>query len=153
MQPQFVTKPAFTVVGMQIRTRPMAPEIPALWGQFAPRIAEVQQMAEPDVSYGLMGRYDENMSSFDYMAGVSAKSVGALPPGMITWEVPALTYAVFDTPLSTVGATFGYIYNQWLATSGYQQTVPFTFERYGETFNPEDPNSTMSIYIPVEKKM
>ena len=53
MQPQFVTKPAFTVVGLLIHTRPMAREIPELWGQFGPRMDEVQQVAEPGVSYGL----------------------------------------------------------------------------------------------------
>ena len=36
MQPQFVTKPAFTVVGLLIHTKPMAREIPELWGQFGP---------------------------------------------------------------------------------------------------------------------
>ena len=53
MQPQFVTKSAFTVVGLLIHTRPMAREIPDLWGQFGPRMDEVQQVAEPGVSYGL----------------------------------------------------------------------------------------------------
>jgi len=53
MQPQFVTKSAFTVVGLLILTKPMARELPELWGQFGPRMSEVQQVAEPDVSYGL----------------------------------------------------------------------------------------------------
>jgi len=152
MQPQIVTKPAFTVVGMQIRTTPMSPEIPALWDKFVPRIDEVQQMAEPYVSYGLMGHYDQAVGTFDYMAGVSVKQIANLPAGMSVWSVPDSTYAVFDATLSTIGQVFGEIYNNWLATSGYQQSRDLNFEYYGESFNPKDTNSTISIYIPVEKK-
>lgn len=151
MQPQIINKPAFTVVGMQIRTTPMNPEIPHLWDHFGPRIDEVANIAEAYVSYGLMGNYAENMASFDYMAGVSVTSVGALPAGMTTWDVPAYTYAVFDATIPTMGEVFDYIYNSWLAASGYHQTVSLTFERYGEDFNPHDPNSAVNIYIPVEK--
>ena len=35
MQPRFVSKEAFTVVGMLIHTQLMTPEIPKLWEQFA----------------------------------------------------------------------------------------------------------------------
>lgn len=153
MRPQFVTKPAFTVIGLKIRTTPMSPEIPQLWGEFAPRIDEVQHTTEPNVSYGLMGHYDQVVGTFDYMAGVSVEQVANLPAGMAAWDVPASTYAVFDATLSTIGAVFGHIYNSWLATSDYQQTTDLNFERYGETFNPDDPNSTMSIYVPVQKKI
>lgn len=151
MQPQIVSKPAFTVVGMQIRTRPMAPEIPALWGDFAPRIEEVEGIVEPHVSYGLMGHYDDKMG-FDYMAGVATQQTENLPAGMTTWEVPAYTYAVFEATLPTLGQVFHHIYNSWLVDSDYQASTDVNFEHYGENFNPHDPNSKMSVYIPVKKK-
>lgn len=152
MQSQLLTKPALTIAGMKIRTQPMSPEIPQLWGKFAPRIDEIAQIAEPMVSYGLMGRYSADMGGFDYMAGVSVESAADLPAGMTTWEIDAHTYAVFEATLSTIGETFGYIYNRWLPDSGYQPVRDFCFERYPETFNPDDPNSKMAIYIPVVKK-
>ncbi|HRJ41770.1 MAG: GyrI-like domain-containing protein [Caldilineaceae bacterium] len=151
MQPQIVNKPPFTVVGMQIRTQPMSPAIPQLWDRFAPRIDEIGSIVEPHVSYGVMGHYDEKMG-FDYMAGVAADQSGDLPGGMCTWDVPAYTYAVFEATLPTLGEVFGKIYNGWLAEAGYQPLPDLCFERYGETFNPEDPNSKLSVYIPVEKK-
>jgi len=151
MQPQFISKPAFTVVGMQIRTTPMNPEIPQLWDRFAPRIEEVEGIVEPHVSYGLMGRYDEKMG-FDYMAGVAAEQTSVLPAGMTTWEIPAHTYAVFEATLPTLGEVFGHIYNNWLADSGYRPSTDVCFECYGESFNPQDPNSKMSVYIPVQTK-
>jgi AraC family transcriptional regulator len=98
-----------------------------------------------------MGHYDEKTGTFDYMAGVAVEKAVALPAGMAQWEVPASTYAVFEATLPTIGQVFGDIYNTWLPTSGYQQAAGPNFEHYGETFNPDDPTSILSIYIPVEK--
>jgi AraC family transcriptional regulator len=152
MQPQFITKPAFTVVGLRIQTKPMTPEIPHLWDQFGPRIDEIQDSAEPGVSYGLMDNFDQEKGEMVYMAGCPVTHVDKLPTGMSRWDVPANTYAVFECTLPTIGETFGYIYGTWLPTAGYQQAAGPYFERYGETFDPTDPTSKLEIYIPVEKK-
>lgn len=61
---------ALTVVGMQIRTQPMSAEIPALWPRFVTRILEIQNPAEPRVSYGLMWHEQGSMAVLQYMAGV-----------------------------------------------------------------------------------
>ena len=151
MEPQIVAKPAFTVVGMLLHTTPMSPEIPALWDQFGPRMGEAQHLAEPGVSYGVMGRFNQDEGKFDYMAGEAVLVVADLPAGMTEWEVPANTYAVFTTTLPAVSETFGHIYNAWLPTSGYQPAAAPTFERYGATFDPADPASTLTIWIPVQQ--
>lgn len=150
MQPQVVTKPAFTVVGLCIHTLAKAAEIPLLWDQFVPRMDEVQHLAEPHVSYGLMDHFNQEIGELDYMAGNAVEQVIDLPAGMARWDVPANTYAVFETTLATIGQTFDYIFGVWLLTSGYQQTAGPYFERYGENFSPDNP--VLSIYIPVEKK-
>jgi len=152
VQPQFITKPAFTVVGMRIHTKPMTQEIPDLWQQFVTRIDEVQHISESHVSYGLMDNVEEQAGVLDYMAGNAVEQVADLPAGMTRWDVPANTYAVFEATLPSIGETFDYAYNTWLPTSGYQPAAGPYFERYGETFNPEDPTSKLSIYIPVEKQ-
>lgn len=149
MEPTFVTKPAFTVVGLLLHTKPMAAEIPQLWDHFVPRMDEVAHIAEPHVSYGLMA-HDQSMTKLDYMAGNAVTQVDEVPAGMARWDVPANTYAVFETTLATIGETFGHIYNTWLPTAGYQQVAAPYFERYGEAFSPEHP--VLSIYIPVSKK-
>ena len=152
MEPKIVVKPAFTVVGLLIHTKPMTQEIPALWGQFGPRMDEVQHLTEPGVSYGLMAHFDQTLDQLDYMAGEEVEKAVDLPAGMTHWDVPANTYAVFETTLPATGDTFGYIFNTWLPSSGYQQAAAPSFERYGETFEPTDQPSTLSIYIPIEKK-
>jgi AraC family transcriptional regulator len=148
MKPKFVTKPAFTVVGLRIRTKPMSPDIPALWDQFVPRMDEIENPSEPYVSYGVMGNYTAD--GFDYMAGNPVEDATHLPEGMVSWDVSANTYAVFDATLSNVGQVFNDIYNTWLPSSEYQPVDGFTLERYGEDFSPDTPNFT--VYVPVQKK-
>lgn len=152
MQPQIINKPAFTVAGILIHTKPMSPEIPALWPQFVARMEEIHHVAEPGVTYGLMGNWDDTTGLFDYMAGQAVGETADLPADMTQWNVPANTYAVFETTLPAINETFGYIYNSWLPASGYQALSAPNFEYYGETFNPDDPASKLFIYIPVEKK-
>jgi AraC family transcriptional regulator len=151
MQPAVVTKPSFSVVGLRIRTQAMTQAIPELWQQFGPQIDAVPQIAEPQVSYGLMDNFDPAVGQLDYMAGVAVVPEADLPTGMTRWDVPANNYVVFETTIPTLGETFGYIYNTWLPTSGYHQAAGPYFERYGESFDPADPASTLSIYIPVEQ--
>src|SRR5262245_50939191 len=113
MQPQFVDEPAFTVVGLAIHTKPITPELPNRWQQFGPRMDEVKHLAEPNVAYGLMDHFDHTRGELDYMAGESVEQAGDLPAGMVSWSVPANTYAVFESTLSTIGQTFDHIYNRW----------------------------------------
>ncbi|HAJ35821.1 MAG TPA: AraC family transcriptional regulator [Chloroflexi bacterium] len=151
MQAQFVTWPAFTIVGMVLRATPMTPEIPKLWDRFFPRIDEIAHLSEPDVSYGVIDHYDPEAHQFDYMAGCAVTTVDALPTGMQRWDVPANTYAVFSTTLPLLGQVMEQIYNTWLPASGHRRGAGPYFERYDERFNPADPTSTFAIYIPIEK--
>jgi len=150
MEPQFVTKPAFTVVGLRIQTKPMGQEIPALWDQFVPRMGEIPYQAQEHASYGLMDNFDFAQSKLDYMAGNPVEQVDELPAGMTRWDVPANTYAVFAATLATIPQTFDFIYNTWPPTSDYQQVAGPYFERYGEDFSPANP--VLSIYIPIAKR-
>lgn len=150
MEPQFVKKPAFTVVGLLLHTSPMNPQIPGLWDQFVPRINEIPHMAEPHVSYGLMDNFDSRQNRLDYMAGCCVDRADQLPTGMTCWHILANTYAVFQATLSDIGETFDYIYNVWLPATGTRQAAGPTFERYGESFNPHDPKlAQFEVYIPV----
>ena len=148
MHPKIITKPAFTVVGLRTRAAAKSPEIAQLWDQFVPRIGELRHSSEPYVSYGLMDNFDAG--GMDYMAGNPTSDTTELPSGMARWDVPANTYAVFDTTLSTIGQTFDDIFSKWLPTSGYQQVAAPYFEQYPETFSPATP--ALEIYIPVKRK-
>jgi len=152
MKHTIINRDAFTVVGLRIRVKAMSPEIPALWGRFVPRIAEIRKPAEPEVAYGVMGNFDEATHMIDYMAGIPVTAAAEVPKGMTVWEVPAATYAVFETTLGTIGETFSSIYGEWLPNSAYVQAAGVSLERYDETFKPDAGATAFSILIPVAPK-
>src|SRR3954471_18989759 len=63
-------RPACTVVGLAIHTRPRSAEIPALWPEFVARIPEIPHPAEPRVTYGVMQFHAGKAAPLFYMAGV-----------------------------------------------------------------------------------
>lgn len=144
-----VERPAQTVVGLQIRTKPMSPEIPALWPKFVPRIDEIAHPAEPRVTYGVM-RHEAG--GLEYAAAVSVTKAERVPAGMVAVTLPAGVYAVFSYPISGLGKGFGEIHNQLIPASGYEQADGPFFERYDEKFDPTNPQSAVGIYIPVRPK-
>ncbi|MCB0128440.1 MAG: GyrI-like domain-containing protein, partial [Caldilineaceae bacterium] len=84
MKPNLVSKPNFTVVGMKYRGKNEHEEIPQLWARFGPHMGEINDLAEPEISYGLMGNYDPVTGEFDYMAGMAVERATDLLPGMTT---------------------------------------------------------------------
>jgi AraC family transcriptional regulator len=151
MEPKIESRPAFTVVGMKYRGKNEQDEIPNMWGEFASRVVEVQNRVEAHATYGVMGNYDEDSGEFDYVAGLNVVPDAAVPEGMVRWDVPAQTYAVFSCTLPTIGSTFEHIHHTWLPASGYRHAGGPELELYDEAFDPEDPESVMYLYIPVEQ--
>ena len=92
MEPKLVAQDAMEIVGIEIHTAPMSSEIPALWGRFVSRIDEIAGIAEPNVAYGVIGRFDAEGLRMDYAAGVSVKSGSSVPAGMTRLTIPARTY-------------------------------------------------------------
>ncbi|HET7809949.1 MAG TPA: GyrI-like domain-containing protein [Steroidobacteraceae bacterium] len=148
-----IDRPAVTLVGLQIRTRPQSPEIPALWPKFVARIGEIHGQSEPKVTYGAMWPGKEGMHVLHYMAAVAvAGPVRVLPPGMDCIVLPAGIYASFSYPLSGLGKGFAEIFDTLLPNSGYEQVPGVFFERYDEAFCPDDANSAVGICLPVRRR-
>ena len=153
MDPRIVNRASLVVVGMKILTKPMSPEIPELWPRFVSRIPEIGAILEPDVSYGVMEMIGGESGGLSYMAAVSVADHAAhVPHGMTLATIPGGQYAVFEFPLSEVGAAFGYIYETWLPASGYSQDESPIFERYDENFDPSLRSSRMEAHIPIRPR-
>ncbi|RYE80549.1 MAG: AraC family transcriptional regulator [Hyphomicrobiales bacterium] len=144
-----VERPAATVVGLQIRTLPMSPDIPALWPRFVARIGEIANPAETAVTYGVM---QSREGGLDYLAAIAVTSADAVPPGMTVQILPAGAYACFSYPLSGLAAGFAEIHERLLPASGHVQRPGPSFERYGADFCPDDPASLVEIWLPVAPK-
>ncbi len=150
IEPKMIRKDGFVAVGMRITTAPLSAEIPQLWARFAPRLGEVPSIAEPYVNYGIMQSTGPAPGRLDYMAAVSVAGPVQAPEGMVAWPVEGGRYAVFETTLSGIGNTFAHIYGAWLAGSGFEPADAPCFERYDESFDPQDPGSRIEIYIPLK---
>jgi AraC family transcriptional regulator len=96
-----------------------------------------------------MSNYDEATGEFDDVAALHVSNASDLPEGMVGVEVPAARYAVFTCTLPTLSPIYRQI-QEWLPQSEYEHAGTPEFEYYGEGFDPEDPNSPMSVYIPVK---
>ena len=149
MEPQIVDKPAFIVVGMKYRGKNEHDEIQQLWGQFVARIGEIQHRDPGGPTYGVMSDFDEATGEFDYVAALPVHSADDLPAGMVSVELPAARYAVFDCTLPALSATYKQIH-RWLPQSEFEHAGTPEYEYYGPDFNPQDDNSLMSVYIPVK---
>ncbi|MFN2201069.1 MAG: GyrI-like domain-containing protein [Caldilineaceae bacterium] len=152
MQAKLVEKPAFTIVGMVTRTKPGDPSMMQLWMDFDGQKERVRGQVSRGVFYGASDNYDPQTTEFDYLAGVAVKPGQAAPEGMVAWEIPAQTYAVFETTLAEIGDTIGYIYGPWMAGSDFQRTHGPDFELYEEDFDGQDPSSKVYVHIPVKEK-
>jgi AraC family transcriptional regulator len=152
LNPEFVTRPAFTVAGMPYRGKNEYGEIARMWVVFMPRSAEIPARRHPDQAYGVIYGFDNSTGVMDYLAGVEVTESRDLPDGMISLEIPAQTYAVFECTLPTLMQTMGQIYGEWLPASGYGRADGPEFEFYDERYNPQSSEPVMAVYVPVEKK-
>ena len=150
-EPKILTKPAFTVIGMKYRGKNEHEEIPQLWGKFMDRASEIVGKVDPQVCYGVEDNYDETSGEFDYVAALEVSSEADVPAGMVKWEVPDRTYAVFTCTLPTIREAYNSAYKSWLPESGYQRTPGPEFELYDQDFDPHVLSSPMYLYVPVNK--
>lgn len=148
---QIVARPAMLLAGMSIETRPMSPDIPALWPRFMARVDEIDNLLEPQVSYGVM-RYEGGPTEvLHYMAAVSVSALNRFPSGITALALPAGQYASFSYPLSGLKEGFCEIFTRLLPESGYIQAPGPYFERYDEKFDPADAGSRVQICLPVTR--
>jgi AraC family transcriptional regulator len=148
MEPTIVSKPAFTVVGVLYRGKNEHGEIPQMWEKLLPRAAEIRDQVTPHLSYGVLDHFDRQTGEFDYLAGFGVEHVTQLPEGMVRWDVPAQTYAVFPCTLPTIMASFANA-RRWFEQSGTQRGDGPEFEFYDEHFMGGD--STLYIYLPIKR--
>jgi AraC family transcriptional regulator len=150
-EPIITSKAAFTIVGMKYRGKNEKNEIPQLWDQFMTREGEIEEKLNPHLCYGVEDNFDENTHEFDYVAAFEVPGDAEAPEGMVKWEVPAQSYAVFTCTLPTIREAYDTAYRSWLPQSGYQRAAGPEFELYDQDFDPRVPSSKMYLYIPIKE--
>jgi AraC family transcriptional regulator len=152
--PKIVERGAFTVAGLRYEGRNEHGEVPAMWDRFLPRVGELGVApGQPFTAYGvaraIAGVPVEE--KWEYLAGVEVASLADLSPGMVGWEIPALTYAVlpaYDVP--EIGPVSDYFFQQWLPNSAeYAMGDGPMIEVYPDTFGTD---GLIHLYFPVRRK-
>ena len=151
--------PEMSVFGLLYHGKNEAGEIPRLWGTLMERVDEVKNRdysVHAAFGISIMGPDYEQTMVFDYIAGfVVTEMPEELPPGMGTFTIPDMSYAVITCPnLASIGKAYDAIY-KWVGEStDYEfdfSTGNFNFEYYGEEYNPPE-SEKFFIYVPVKKK-
>ncbi len=151
MEPKFVIKPTFTLIGMRYFGKNEHGEIPALWDQLNPRFHEFKNQAD-NCAYGVCTATGQD-GEIEYVAGIAVTNAAHVPAGMVVRQIPEAQYAVFETKLKNLHQTYTYAYQTWLPQSGYAWGQSPDFELYDETFDPAHPQeSTLYVYIPIKQK-
>jgi len=157
MEPKIINKPAFTMVGMPYFGKNEHQEISQLWEAFNRRMEALggikNETGEAAIGLCITPEITPPEGGFEYVAGLPVTAVEEVPEGFVVRHVPDHTYAVFahKGDLASLGATYAYIYENWLPQSGYQLADRIDFEYYNEDFKDFAADSVFYIYIPIKK--
>jgi AraC family transcriptional regulator len=167
MEYRIVTKPAFKVIGYELRTSTCNGEnlqkIPAFWQEYlqngwSHRIPNRVHRESP-VELGICHSFDMESGTFTYMIGMEVEHFEGVPDDLVCREFMAAEYAVFTTPKvpheqfsSSIQSTWKSIFEEWFPHSGYEHAGTPEFELYDERCHPDRPEVQMDIYIPVKRR-
>lgn len=150
------------VIGLEINTSDKAiyQDVAKVAAQFTEikRDHPVTNLKEPWSSINISKDYDPELGTFTYVVGDVVNAVDIIPPGLKSYEVPPLTFAVFRIrPKSriawgiTMGRTKRFIYTEWLPNSDYYPSDSFgEFELHDERSLGKHPE--ISLYVAIREK-
>jgi AraC family transcriptional regulator len=164
MEPKLVTKPAFHIIGFELKTRNQDgqnnKDIPQFWQQYLQQKLGCQ-IPNPINKYeelGICTNFNPETGEFVYVIGMVVPEGTEAPEGMVYMSFPEQEYAVFTTPKSddqsftpSIQSTWNVIFTEWFPQSGYEHAGTVEFELYDERCHGSE-NKEMDIYIPLKKQ-
>ena len=103
--------------------------------------------------------YDEAQKTFLYIMGDVVTSLDDVPSGLIPFEIPAGTYAVFPVrPKNRWGwavaiiATKKHAYGVWLPASGYEPAGTIDDFEYHDERSVRKDNPEIDLYVAIKEK-
>ena len=148
---KIVERDAFKVMGVIGHFESVAEDHSSLWEKdFTSFHDQIKQLSAGEGYYGVYLGADHT-KPMDILAGMVVQGAAGAPSGVHVCEVPAATYAVFACLFQEVGSTYGYIWDEWLRTSAYEQdTTKLGFDYYPPATT--GGSSPMEVWLPVKKK-
>ena len=96
---------------------------------------------------------EDEQPAFDFYAAVEVTDSSAKPDGMITKELPASKYVVFNffgKPQDSLQPIADYIYKEWFpqSTCQFNENAMFDFSKSNETVD-KDGNGNIEYWVPI----
>ena len=141
---QPVEVPAFTVIGLSVRTTNAvemsgnAGKIGPLWSQFMHEGAEaIPGVIEQGTVYAVYTHYEsDETGAYDVILGRSVQPEQQVPVNMKAVHIPAARYLVFsaaDSSPAAIKAAWMSVYKYFADHSGQRRAFTFDFEQHSST--------------------
>lgn len=164
MEPKHVTKPAFRLIGYELKTTSEdgqnIQDIPQFWQQYLDKNlgSTIPNPLKPKEEIGVCTDFCPETSTFSYVIGMEVTDETQTPEGLVSKQFSESAYAIFTTPKadedcfpSTIQSTWQYIFTEWFPQSEYEHSGAAEFELYDERCHGPNDNQ-MDIYIPIKKR-
>lgn len=94
-------------------------------------------------------------AEFTKWAAIEVDAIENIPNGFLPFTIEYGAYAVFlhRGPASDFPKTMQYIFGQWLPNSAYELDDRPHFERLGDTYENDSPDSEEEVWIPIRKRV
>ena len=148
MKPKIVSREAFQVMGVVGHFDSAGVNFGPLWKDYTAFSDQIEPLSAGEGYYGVYLGADYSQP-IDYMAGMAVREGVGTPEGVEVRDVPAALYAVFACSLQSPGSTYGFVFDEWLPTSEYEQDTKFGFDYYPPAATGGD--FPMQIWFPVKK--
>ena len=158
MQPRIEKLSEKKLVGHSITMSLAENKTGQLWGQFSPRIKEIQnRMSTDKISMQIYPpSYYEQFhpnKQFEKWATVEVADFENIPNGMKSFILEEGLYAVFYYKgSSTDHSIYQYIFSQWIPHSNYDVDDRPHFEVLGLKYANNSPDSEEEIWIPIKER-
>jgi predicted transcriptional regulator YdeE len=151
MNPKIVDQGAFKVMGVIGHFDSVAEDHSPLWEKdYMSFHDQIEPLSAGEGYYGIYLGAD-HAKPMDILAGMAVQNATGAPDGVQVREVPAAQYAVFERLFQDIGSTYGYIRDEWLRVSAYEQdTSKLGFDYFPPATT--DGDSPIEIWFPVRKK-
>jgi predicted transcriptional regulator YdeE len=150
MEPKIVSREAFQVMGVVGHFSSAGQNFGPLWDDYMTFHDQIEPLSAGVGHYGVYLGADHS-KPLDYLAGMAVQGAQDAPEGVEVREVPAALYALFECSFQDIGPTYGYIWNEWLQSSSYEQDpAKLGFDYFPPSMAEGD--SRMEIWFPIRRK-
>lgn len=151
--PHIEKEEALTIVGLsELCSFDSVVKIPGLWQRFMSQFYAAIPGKVSDIPVGVSHAAGDE-GDFRYLCGVEVARVNGKPGDLVTLELPARPYAVFEhrEHISRLTETYRQIWNETLPAAGRVVADAPILERFNQGFDTRTGEGGVQLWIPLEQ--